>query len=385
MLQALVVACVVSAAPAAGPPVLVGLDLEYGHATSTSDDAITRGALIAVDEINRAGGVLGGRPLQLVERDNRSNPARGVEDLQELAALPDLVAVMGGKFSPVFIEQLPLAHQLDVILLDPWAAADVIVDNGRTPSFVFRLAMRDSWAVDALLGQARRRGLGRVGLLLSNTAWGRSCEAAAREWTAHHPGVRLAGTQWFNWGDETLLPRYRALREAGAQAVLLVANEGEGATLVRELARLPAAERLPILAHAGVTGGDFPAICGAALREVDLSVVQAFSFFRTRSPRAAAVLEAARRRFRLTGPEAISSPAGLAQAYDLVHILARAVDLAGTTDRRRVRDALERVRFGDGLVRRYGQPFSPTRHEALSPADLFLARWDARGVLVPLP
>jgi branched-chain amino acid transport system substrate-binding protein len=385
VLLALVVAAVVSAAPPAGRPVVIGLDLEYGHATSTSDDAITRGALLAVDEINRAGGVLGGRPLELVERDNRSNPARGVEDLRELAAVPELVAVMGGKFSPVFIRQLPVAHELGVVLLDPWASADPIVDNGRSPSFVFRLSLRDDWAMAALLGQARRRGLGRVGLLLSNTAWGRSSEVAAREWAAHHPGVALVGPEWFNWGDETLLPRYQALRAAGAQSVLLVANEGEGSTLVREVARLPAAERLPILAHAGITGGDFAALCGPALRHVDLSVVQSFSFFRTRSPRAAGVLEAARRRFRLAGPEAITSPAGLAQAYDLVHILARAVDLAGTTDRSRVRDALEKVRFGDGLVRRYGQPFTATRHEALSPEDLFLARWDARGVLVPLP
>lgn len=379
----LAVGVLLSASPA-GRPVLIGLDLEFGHETSTSDDAIKQGTLLAVEEINFRGGVLGGRPLAVVERDNRSNPARGVENVQALAALPDLVAVLGGKFSPVYLQELPVVHEKELILLDPWGAADAIVDNGYRPSFVFRLSLKDSWAVRALLDGAHRRGLDRVGLLLPTTAWGRSCERAALERAPRAPAVQLAGTEWYSWGERTLLPKYRALRAAGAQAILLVANEVEGSLLVRELAALPPSERLPVLSHWGITGGDFATLCGPALGEVDLSVVQTFSFLGRRSARAAAVLEALHRVFGVAGPEAVASPVGLAHAYDLVHILARAIDLAGTTDRRKVRDALERVRFGEGLVRRYDQPFTAGRHEALRPEDVFLARWDARGVLVPL-
>jgi len=48
-----------AADPAHPPkPVLIGLDLEFGHKTSTSDDAIRRGALVAIDEIDAAGGGL---------------------------------------------------------------------------------------------------------------------------------------------------------------------------------------------------------------------------------------------------------------------------------------------------------------------------------------
>ena len=370
------------AAPTAGEPVLIGLDLEFGHRTSTSATAIKQGALIAIDEVNKAGGVLGGRPLAIVERDNRSNPARGVEDFRELAAMKDLVAVMGGKFSPVFIEQIPLAHELGLPLLDPWSAVDAIIDHGRTPSFTFRLSLRDGWAMPALLDHARTRGLRKIGLLLANTEWGRSNERAARAWLAANPGMSAVGVEYFNFGVTTLGEPYRALRAAGATAIVLVANEPEGAVLVKELAALPASDRLPVLSHWGITGGDFASLCGAALSAVDLVVVQTFTFAGNESPVAARVGAAAKRLFGLAPPEAILSSVGLAHAYDLVHILARAVDLAGSTDRRAVRDALERVRYEQGLVRRYGQPFAPDRHEALRPDDLFMARWNAAGVLV---
>jgi len=72
---------------------------------------------------------------------------------------------------------------------------------------------------------------------------------------------------------------------------------------------------------------------------------------------------------------AILSPVGVAHAYDLTHILAKAIDLAGSTRREAVRDALERVPSHAGLIRKYNPPFTPKRHEALSESDVFLARY----------
>lgn len=69
-------------------PVYLGLDGEFGVEQSTSAQAIERGILTAIDEINRAGGVLKGRPLQLVSKDNRSVTARGVKICKNLPGCP---------------------------------------------------------------------------------------------------------------------------------------------------------------------------------------------------------------------------------------------------------------------------------------------------------
>jgi branched-chain amino acid transport system substrate-binding protein len=67
---AVLLLAVLGSAGAAEPaPVLLGLDAELGHKTSTSGQAVRRGMEIAIAEINQAGGVLGGRPLVLVVRD----------------------------------------------------------------------------------------------------------------------------------------------------------------------------------------------------------------------------------------------------------------------------------------------------------------------------
>ena len=68
--------------------------------------------------------------------------------------------------------------------------------------------------------------------------------------------------------------------------------------------------------------------------------------------------------------------------YDALHLLARAVRDAGTTDGARVRDALERLGPYEGLIKDYDRPFAPERHDALGAEDYLMATWqDGRLVL----
>ncbi|NTV09666.1 MAG: ABC transporter substrate-binding protein [Zoogloea sp.] len=363
------------AARASVRPVLIGLDAELRDATSTSDDAIQAGIRFAIEDINSAGGVLGGRPLDLVVRDNHTVPARGIDNVREFAAMPELAAFFCGKFSPVALEQISVIHQLGLPMLDPWAAADGIVDNGQQPNYVFRLSLRDTWAIRAFFRHARSRGLERIGLLLPNTGWGRSSHAAAKK-LAQAPGaVSLVASEWYNWGDKSLTEQYARLRKSHAQAVILVANEVEGSLLVHQLSALPAAQRLPIFSHWGITGGRFAGLCGPALAQVDLAVVQTYSFSQPRNELARRLAERATQAFGVDHPAMIPSAVGLAHAYDLTRLLAFAIDRAGSTDRERIRDALERLPSWEGVIRRYAPAFTSTRHEALSEQEVFMAHY----------
>lgn len=355
--------------------VLIGLDGEFGHVHSRSAEAIRLGMRIAIDEVNAAGGVLGGRRLALVERSNASLPARSTMNIREFAAMPDLVAVFCGRFSPTVLDNMDLIHELRIPLLDPWAAADGIVDNGHTPNFVFRLSVRDSWASAAMLDHLKRRGLKKVGMLNLRTAWGRSTRRAAEGYVAEHGGIVLVGNRWIGWDDNetSLKDKLEDLRRAGAQAVLLTANTGEAARLANVLLALPKAQRLPVVSHWGVTGGDLPGLVGPRFAELDFNVVQTYSFIGQSSPSARRVVAAYNALTGTRGPRSVVAPVGVAQAYDLTHILARAIERAGSTDRSRVRDALERLGTYEGLIRRYAPPFAAGRHEALGPANVFLA------------
>ena len=191
---------------------------------------------------------------------------------------------------------------------------------------------------------------------------------------------KIVNIAWFYPRDTTLIKQYKRLTEAGARAVVLVANDDEGAILVREVAALPPSQRVPIVSHWGITGGEFVKQAGAALQEVDLSVIQTFSFFTADKQMLARFMKTATLTGGIQRIEDIRAPVGVAHAYDLMHILAKAINLARSTDRSAIRDALEKVPEHRGLIKLYQPPFTPARHEALGPAESLMARYSRDGV-----
>lgn len=371
-------------AQAAPDPVLVGFDGAYSLKNSTSAQAIELGLKAAIHEINQAGGVLNGRMIELVTKDNRSVPARGIANLEDFAAIPELVSVFVGRFSPVILQQLDQAHELQMPLLDVWGAADGITDHDFDPSFTFRLSLKDAWAMPAMLEQVKDKNIRKIGVLLPNSGWGRSNDNALAVAVSHMPEIERIEPIWYNWGEQDMLQHYQSLIGSGAEAVLFVANDIEAALLVRQLSAAPDIPRVPIISHWGVTGGDMRAASGPGLMDLDFRVVQTFSFSQA-MPGPLKIFQ--KTLGELTGNDdvmTLESPVGVGHAYDMMHLLAMAIDKANSTDRMAIRDALENLDVYHGLVRTYERAFSPENHDALGAEQVFFARYRNDGVLVPI-
>ena len=366
-------------------PVLIGFDGAYGQKTNTAPIAIELGARAAMEEINRSGGVLGGRPLQLVTTDNKGVSARGKDNFIELAAMKDMVAVLGGKYSPISVEVLPDAHRLKMPLISVWGSADAITDHSYRPSYSFRVSLKDEWGVAAMV---RRLGVKykvqRACALLPNTAWGRSAEKVILNVSAKHQ-VSFPLIRWYNWGDQSFVEAYQACTQLKGQGLLFVGNEKEAAVLIKDLVRMPAAQRLPVVAHWGTVGGVLHELTGDALEQVTFDVIQTFTFIHNQRPAAQRLAQWIQQHSPYKTEEAIPSPVGAAHAYDTVHLLALAVNQAKSTDPRKVRDALERLPPYSGAVRDYRPAFTSKRHDALGEQQLLFVRLTPQGVLVPVP
>jgi len=77
MLGAAVALCGMASAFAADS-IKIGQVAALSGASAQSGEAITRGLTLAIDEINAKGGLLGGRMLELVQRDDESSPPKGL-------------------------------------------------------------------------------------------------------------------------------------------------------------------------------------------------------------------------------------------------------------------------------------------------------------------
>src|ERR1051325_4448872 len=94
---AALVALSVSASTAwAADPIRIGHVAALSGASAQSGEAITRGLALAIDEINAKGGLLGGRQLELVQRDDESVPPKGLTAARELIFKENAAVLFGG-------------------------------------------------------------------------------------------------------------------------------------------------------------------------------------------------------------------------------------------------------------------------------------------------
>jgi branched-chain amino acid transport system substrate-binding protein len=366
-------------------PIYIGLDADMSAVAKEGGTSIKRGAMIAIEEINSAGGVLN-RPLELIIKDHRGNPARGIANIKALSKQPDLVAVLGGVHTPVVLRELPIIHENEMIYLVPWAAGTAIVENGYKPNYVFRISVRDEEAGKVLIKQAKKLGVSKVGLLLESTGWGRSNEKSMTAAAADN-SVGIVAIEWFNWGQKDMTEGISRLTRQGAEAILLVANVPEGIAAAKSLLILKSAINIPILAHWGIVSRDFVTHVGLeGLAQLNLFVLQTYSFATPTNPILnRRVINAYRNRFDANvTAESMPGAVGTAHAYDLIHILAKAIERANSTNKRDIRTELESMSFHQGLVKTYSPVFTKARHDALWAEDYFISRFDSQGNLVPL-
>src|SRR6266404_1724902 len=348
---ALVALAVVAGPPGAQqPPIRLGLAAAVSGGSAASGEAIKRGLSIALDEVNARGGLLGGRKLELVVRDDEGNPQKGVTIARELIEREKVAAVFGGLHTTVALAQVPVWHELATPYVGTWAAGTNITRNGKTPNFVFRVSANDD-EVDRYLVRyaAEQLKRGKPGLLLENTAWGQSNEAGLTKWFGER-GVKAVGVEKFNWNDPDMSPQLLRLRQGGADVILLVANAPEGAQVVKSKAKV--GWEVPIVSHWGISGGRFAELTGELSDGVVF--VQTYSFFGKLNARGEAVLKALRDKHGVKGPEDVTAPVGTANAYDALHLVALAIEQAKSTDGDAIRTALEDLKTPyQGLIKSY--------------------------------
>jgi branched-chain amino acid transport system substrate-binding protein len=368
------------AAAQSKPPVKIGLAAAVSGGSAASGEAIKRGLQVAMDEVNAKGGVLGGRKLELVIRDDEGNPAKGVTIARELVEREKVVAVFGGLHTTVALAQVPVWHELRTPYMGAWAAGTEIARNGRTPNFAFRVSANDDYADKFLVRHAADvLKKAKPGLLLENTAWGQSNEVGLAKWLGQR-SLKAVGVEKFNWNDPDMSPQLLRLKNAGADHIIMVANAPEGAQVVKSRAKI--GWEVPMVAHWGISGGRFAELTGELSDGV--AFLQTYSFFGKQNERGAAVLKALKDKHGVKGAEDVIAPVGTANAYDGLHLVALAIEQAGAAEGAKIRDALETLKAEyRGLIKTYRRPFTAEQHDALTDEDYIMVVWKG-GKIVPV-
>jgi branched-chain amino acid transport system substrate-binding protein len=151
------------------------------------------GMALAVNEINRSGGVTGrgqGRLLNLVVADDQSNPNAGIDGYRRLTQQDGVVSVGGLISSDVALATARLAEQDKVpIFLVKAGANEILTQSSR---YTFRTCLPPAAEVAIPIVQlAQQRNLTSVGAIIADYAWGQSIKSSLEEAFKAVPSIKL--------------------------------------------------------------------------------------------------------------------------------------------------------------------------------------------------
>lgn len=372
-------------------------DSDYSsHAESAL--SMSMGLQTALDEINNQ---IQGYQLQLVKKDHRGNSSRSQLHMKQFLKDPHALFMLGGLHSPPYIRHRKFINENGVLLLVPWAAGGPITRYSEGQNWVFRLSVDDTKA-GYRIGQfaVNQLGCNVPHLLLEDTPWGKSNFKTMTKALVKELG-REPQVSWFNWNttENAAKVMLRDIIEKRSECILFVGNAVEGEQFSKAMASFESSQRVPIVSHWGITGGDFHKVVNADIRKgLDLHFIQTcFSFISSpNSPLKTAVFDRAKKLFpsRINTVKDIPAPPGFIHAYDLGRIVISALqelELSGdiAADRTRLRAKLENLSTPvQGLIKSYQAPFSQwsvendDAHEALGLNDFCMARYDENNNVI---
>lgn len=380
LLATIAAAAILTGPARAADPIKIGHVAALSGGSAQSGEAITRGLQVAIDEINAKGGLLGGRKLELVQRDDESTPPKGLTAARELISREKVAIIFGGIDSPVALAMVPILNKEKVPHMAVWAAGTGITRNGANPNYIFRVSAVDVLVDVKLLDYAAKKyGAKKVGLILVNNPWGQSNEGGLAEAVKSMTGMEIVGSEKFENNDVDMVPQLTRLKDKGADVLILVGNAAPGAQVMKARERL--SWKVPVVSHWGISGGRFPELTGPTAG--DAHFVQTYSFYGKQSPVGERVLAALKAKYpAIKGPGDIFAPIGTANAYDAMHLVALAIEQAKSTDGDAIRTALEDLKTPyQGLIKTYNKPFTAENHDALTPNDYVMVHYEGDSVV----
>jgi branched-chain amino acid transport system substrate-binding protein len=192
-----------------------------------------RGAELAIDQINAAGGVLG-KKLELITRDDGGNPGEAVRAAEELISSDKVAVLTGTILSNIGLAVTDLAKQRRIFFLASAPLTDKIVyQNGNR--YTFRLRASTYSHAAALVPEAAKLNKKRWALVYPNYEYGQSAvEVFKRLLQQAQPGVQFIADQAVPLGKIDAGAVAQAIDDAKPDAIFNVLFGSDLAKLVRE-------------------------------------------------------------------------------------------------------------------------------------------------------
>jgi branched-chain amino acid transport system substrate-binding protein len=304
--------------------------------TATFAQSGRNGVTLAIEEMNAAGGVLGGKRIELLVEDDRGEAAEAASAVSKLITRDHVVALIGEQASSRSIAAAPIAQSYGVPMISPTSTNVEVTKKG---DYIFRACFTDPYQGAVLSSFARENLQAKTAAQLVDVRNDYSvglAEAFRDAFTK--AGGRVVAEQKYSEGDSDFSAQLTAIRPLDPD-VLVVPGYYTDAGLIARQAKALGLRAILL----GGDGWDSPKLTEIGGEAVEGTYFSNHYSVDDPSPAVRQFVAAYEKKYGAE-PDSIA-----ALSYDAARLLADAIRRAGSTEGKRVRDALADTKDFSGV------------------------------------
>jgi branched-chain amino acid transport system substrate-binding protein len=310
---------------------LTGKDASFGVVSR-------KGIMLATEEINAAGGLLG-RPVEYLSEDIQSKAGESATAVKKLLSRDKVVAILGGNPSSNSLEAAPLCQKAGIPMMAISSTNPKVTAIG---DYIFRVCFIDPFQGAVLAKFARQSlGAGRLALLTPVTPYGIGLATELRQ-RFTELGGEVVGEQRYAEGDKDFKAQLTALRAARPDVIAVPGYYTEAALICRQARELGLAATF-----IGGDGWEAPQLTELGGKAVEGAYYATGFTADNSAPQVRDFVRRFRERWNQETPDSTA-----ALGYDAMMLYADAIRRAGTTEGPALRDAIAATRDFAGVTGR---------------------------------
>ncbi len=314
-------------------PIRVGAFLSVTGPAAFLGDPELKTLELYVERLNAEGGVLG-RKLQLMAYDDAGDAEKARTFAKRLLEQDKVDVIVGGSTTGTTMAVVPMVEQAGVPFIS-LAGAVVIVEPAK--KWVFKTPHTDRMACEKIFVDLQSRKIGKVALISGSGGFDKSMRGECLK-VAPKYGIEFVADETYGATDTDMTAQLTKIKGSGAMAVLN-AGFGQGPAIVTRNYR-QVGLTLPLYQSHGVASKEYiklsgPAADGVRLPAAALLVADQLVAGDPQKPVVVGYSKAFGDKYKAD----VSTFGG--HAYDGLMLAVNAIKSAGSTDKAKVRDALE--------------------------------------------
>jgi len=316
------------------PTIKIGSFLSVTGPAAFLGDPEEKTLKLYVEKLNKAGGVIG-RKLELIVYDDAGDSDKARTFAKRLIDQDKVDVIIGGTTTGTTMAAVPLMEQAGVPFIS-LAGAVVIVEPVK--KWVFKTPHTDRMACEKIFGDMKARGISKIGMIAGAGGFDRSMRQECLK-VADKYGITVVADESYGAKDSDMTAQLTKIKSAAGIQALVNPGFGQGPAIVtknfRQLGMM-----MPLYQSHGVASKEFIKLAGEAAEGVRLpaSALLIAEILPTSDPQREVVVGYKKDYEAKYGSE-VSTFGG--HAYDGLFLAVEAIKRAKSTDKGKVRDALE--------------------------------------------